>query len=243
MKKLIIVLAILGIVSISVYLMGYPVQNLIVPNNFEPHTIKGIDVSHHQGHINWDKVKEDNIRFVFIKSTQGVHFVDSQFIYNSTNAKRNGIKVGAYHFYKFGRNPHHQFLNIVKNTPKEILDFPLVIDLEYLDNDDLGNIKNKDAFVKELTILEKLVTNHYGVKPIFYTTSGFYQRLIENHFSNEIWMCYLKNEKIDFIHTNEWNFRQYSFNGRIKGINGDVDLDFFKGSEEEFNKILLKKSK
>lgn len=205
----------------------------------ESFSISGIDVSHHQGHIDWNKVISDSINFVFIKSTQGCYFKDHKFKYNSQSASGVGIKVGAYHYYEFGTDPHCQFDNFIKHTPKEILDLPPVLDLEYCSNEKLRNPHNKNKFLSDIKILNKLMTQHYGVEPIFYTAPDFYLNLIKNNFTNKIWICYLEDKEVSFLKPEDWNFRQYSFWGRIKGIPVLVDLDFFKGDLEDFEKMLM----
>ena len=63
--------------------------------------VVGIDVSSHQGKINWKEVYSSKINFAFIKATEGETFVDKRFKYNFSNAKKNNIIVGAYHFFFF----------------------------------------------------------------------------------------------------------------------------------------------
>src|SRR3954471_22493109 len=60
--------------------------------------IKGIDVSHWQGTINWTSVKNAGYSFTFMKATQGNTYVDPTFATNISGATRQGIYVGPYHF-------------------------------------------------------------------------------------------------------------------------------------------------
>ncbi|MFC7761946.1 glycoside hydrolase family 25 protein [Catellatospora bangladeshensis] len=60
--------------------------------------ITGIDVSHHQGKIDWEEVADKGARFVYAKVTEGVHYVDASFKDNYSGARKNGILFGAYHF-------------------------------------------------------------------------------------------------------------------------------------------------
>jgi lysozyme len=82
---------------------------------------------------------------------------------------------------------------------------------------------------------------HYGVKPIFYTTYDYYIDHIKGNFDNEIWICSTRNKRVTYLEDHQWRFRQYSFHGKINGIDKEVDLDFFKGSEEDFNNLCMKK--
>ena len=60
--------------------------------------VDGIDVSNHQGAIDWRKVRGEKVRFAYLKATEGRDYVDSTYERNRAAAKREGIKVGAYHF-------------------------------------------------------------------------------------------------------------------------------------------------
>ena len=72
----------------------------------------GIDVSHHNGKINWKEVaKDSNIKFVYIKATTGSTHTDDCYAYNIKNARENGLKVGSYHFFTSYSSAHKQFEN------------------------------------------------------------------------------------------------------------------------------------
>ena len=61
-------------------------------------TYEGIDVSNWQGYIDYDKVKQAGIEVVYIKASQGSDLKDAYFDINYENTKKNGLKVGFYHF-------------------------------------------------------------------------------------------------------------------------------------------------
>ena len=62
--------------------------------------IHGLDVSHYQARINWEEVVKNDIRFTFVKATEGEEMKDSLFAGNWKALKRVGIKRGAYHFFR-----------------------------------------------------------------------------------------------------------------------------------------------
>ena len=61
-------------------------------------TIEGLDISHWQSTINWQKMKAAGVKFIYLKCSEGTYYQDDTFANNYANAKANGIKVGAYHF-------------------------------------------------------------------------------------------------------------------------------------------------
>jgi len=65
--------------------------------------IYGIDVSNHQGKIEWSKVREwkgHPIQFVYIKATEGETHQDKSYARNLEGARKNGLRVGSYHYFK-----------------------------------------------------------------------------------------------------------------------------------------------
>lgn len=87
--------------------------------------MKGIDVSHHNGTINWDKVKAAGIEFAILRATHGTESVDEQFERNYAEAKRVGIKVGVYHYLYYVDPIKHQkevanFLNHIRGKVFEL---------------------------------------------------------------------------------------------------------------------------
>ena len=99
------------------------------------YAVHGIDVSHHNAKINWDKLKSArsenvSIDFVYIKATEGATHLDRQFKRNWSEAKRVGMKRGAYHFYNPRVMSDRQVDNFIGQVSMEAGDLPPVLDLE-----------------------------------------------------------------------------------------------------------------
>ncbi|WP_375327395.1 glycoside hydrolase family 25 protein [Candidatus Tisiphia endosymbiont of Nemotelus uliginosus] len=100
---------------------------------------KAIDVSWHQGDINWQKVKNAGIKHAMIKATEGFTIQDHKFLYNWAKAQENGIQPKAYHYFKaLSSTPVAQGINISNvlkqcgfNVEKDIL----AIDVEQQGNE------------------------------------------------------------------------------------------------------------
>lgn len=199
--------------------------------------IVGIDVSHHQGDIDWKMVKRDTVHFCFMKATEGTNFKDKRFKYNLTQAKKNKIAVGAYHYYRYNKNNILQFKNFISVVPKNSIDFPPVIDAEYLGNPGLGDKKNREKFVKDLKEFQKMIRNYYGEEPIIYTDILFYNNVLKNDIKNNLWMNDLHAKSINYLDSSQWIFWQHSHKGNKNGIKGYVDLNVFNGTLEDFNRL------
>ena len=101
------------------------------PEKFE---VRGLDLSAHNGDIDFAKVKEQGFEFVILKATEGGSFKDRKFIDNVRSAKQAGLKVGAYHFFRFDSPGYMQGLNFANSLEGRELDLPAIIDLEEWSN-------------------------------------------------------------------------------------------------------------
>jgi lysozyme len=82
--------------------------------------IQGIDISHHQGDVDWKAISTlPNVRFAIMKATEGGDFKDSKFAQNWHRAGNAGIVRGAYHFFSFCRPGKDQARNVRATVPRE----------------------------------------------------------------------------------------------------------------------------
>ena len=93
--------------------------------------IHGIDVSHHQGAIDWKKVAGDGVAFAYLKATEGGDHRDRTFARNWREARAAGIAVGAYHFFTFCRPGAEQAANVLAVVPAAPDALPPAVDLEF----------------------------------------------------------------------------------------------------------------
>lgn len=193
--------------------------------------MNGLDISHFQQKIDWVKVVNSSFqpKFVFIKATQGVDFVDPMFFIHAKNAKDAGMKIGFYHFCSL--NSHdisndakaeaQWFVKNIKLAPQ--VDYPLVLDIEAnpgkLSKDEVLNWIN--TFFYELAQLGQ--TDY-----ILYSYASFLnENLPTNHKLGNIklWLAaYAPTYKVPL----GWKapiIWQYSEKGTIDGVPGLVDLN------------------
>ena len=93
--------------------------------------VRGIDISHHQKKINWEKLRSEKINFVIIKATEGVDYQDPNFSVNWNKSLKEGYETGAYHFYRLCRSGNEQAGNFINTVPKSEMTLPPFVDLEY----------------------------------------------------------------------------------------------------------------
>ncbi|WP_419873938.1 glycoside hydrolase family 25 protein [Candidatus Pristimantibacillus sp. PTI5] len=117
MKAKRIIAVLLGLIFICCVLeyKGIIWHNSIFAMKFE---VKGLDVSHYQGYVDWKTVTEtEKYQFVYMKATEGNDFTDDTFMQNWEGAKENGILTGAYHFFSArstGEQQADHFISVVQ---------------------------------------------------------------------------------------------------------------------------------
>lgn len=186
----------------------------------------GIDVSHHQGEIDWDGLFKKGgfdtiIDFVYCKATEGADHVDTQYERNRRELNDRGVLNGAYHYFQTKNPPRPQAEHFMKHWKKRDIDLPPVLDVE-----DEG-LSDPDLIAKMKIWLEE-VESKSGMRPVIYTSLNFYETKFRNKFPGyKFWLAaysrqplYMPEEAV--IH---W---QYSETGRLPGIDNDVDLNVSK---------------
>lgn len=203
------------------------------------YVIRGVDISHHNGTINWAQLKNDGIAFAYIKATEGLSHKDRKYKENYSEAKQVDIKLGTYHFYTFGLDGVMQAQHFIRNAKVASRDLIPAIDVEHSPINKYSNDKNYiEKVVAELVKMEHEMYEHYGVHPIIYTNKDCYKLYIQNKLPNNlIWMSDLHNEPN--TKENEWIIWQFSHTGSVNGAMGDIDLNYFRYSYREFNELLM----
>lgn len=208
-------------------------QFMTTPPYVDPirYPVRGIDVSAHNGMMNLDAAADDGIEFIFIKATEGESFRDANFRINYEKARHAGIKIGAYHFFRFDVDGVAQAINLLRTIGPRHLDMGIVVDVEAH-----GNPPDVDPelIAKRLTAMHDYLTL-MGKRVTFYTNrKGYYDFIADLFPGCQLWICAFSETPINA----EWTFWQHNHHGRVKGIKGDVDLNVFCGSRDEWQRFL-----
>ena len=202
------------------------------------YSIHGIDISHHQGEIDWDLLRnaqlfDTPIRFVFMKATEGVDFLDENFNDNFYQARENNFIRGVYHFFHPKESPEAQARYFLKQVHLEDGDLPPVLDFEKRGTLTPDQIKH--AAIAWLRVVE----NHYGVKPIIYTNYDFKLKYFSDSIFNQYpyWIAHYYVDTLQY--TGPWKFWQHTDRGRVRGIKGFVDLDIYNGSMYDLQRFTI----
>lgn len=206
----------------------------------EGYSVYGIDISRYQGDVNWELlcnqgiIRDHPVRFVFIKATQGNEWIDPQFSYNFTQARKYGFRRSAYHFFSTSVSAKVQADFFIKNVKLEEGDLPPVLDVE-LPPQGMSDREFKFSVLEWLSLVER----HYGVKPILYTYYSFKLRYL-NDFIFEQYPYWIAHYDVDEVaYKGPWCFWQFSDKGQLPGIKGHVDLDVFSGTLDDLRELSL----
>lgn len=204
--------------------------------SYEKYPIRGVDVSSYQGAIDWDVIESQNIRFAFIKATEGSSFVDPWFHENYENTVNSGIRVGAYHFFSFDSGGDTQADNFIREVKKLNNMLPPVIDIEFYD-DKRSNPPDRESVTEQLNVFITKIEEAYAIKPIIYAVYETYNLYIKDDFADcGIWI----RDVFSFPKlpdSRDWTFWQYTDRAKLSGYNGEekhIDLNSFCGTEEQF---------
>lgn len=184
----------------------------------------GIDVSHHNGRIDWDQFEAAPIDFIYFKATEGGDWKDPRFLQHWRQAKMRGWTTGAYHYYRLCAPGTDQAANFIQSVEVRPDALPPAVDLEYAHNcaprgDTAETLAELDAFLAALEV-------EYGKRPVLYTTPEFYSDwLVGRYEAYPLWLRVLGDETPQTIDGRVPDIWQYSMSARIPGMDGKVDMN------------------
>ena len=193
----------------------------------------GIDVSSHQGDIDWEAVKAEGVEFVFVRAVYrgygtGKLVVDEKCLQNIEGAQAVGIDVGVYVFSQAINQAEvlEEASTVIGLLDGYTLQLPIVFDVEKVAD---STARTNALTVQERTDLTKTfleAVKNAGYQPMFYHNTEMGAMLLDLTQLTEYpkWFAGYNRE---FYWPYEYDIWQYSETGRVNGINGNVDLDIW----------------
>lgn len=240
-----LVITVIGLTCLALTIAGYkliskPQLNVTpitmsTPKSFEPNPngkAFGLDISQHNGNIDWNKINKNFISFVMVKATQGKGFKDKNFDTNWQQLKEAGIIRGAYHFFTHSTDASAQATHFAQIVRFEPSDLPPILDIE---DDVVGQTQADDAtLVKQVRVWLQLVEQLTGRKPIIYTTAHFWNAHMTEEFGDyPLWVAKFSDVPKSMPKGwSKWTFWQYSDQASVDGV-GTVDTNIFNGSYDD----------
>ena len=200
---------------------------------------RGIDVSEHQGAIDWEKVKAAGVEFAYIRLGYRTYdggniYLDSRYRENIEGALNNGIEVGVYFF--------SQAINVdeaideavftVDNIKGYDVSLPIAFDMEEVTGtlDRIADLSRDE--ITEISDAFCTIVENYDYDSIIYTNPywAFYKLNLPRLLKRKLWLAHYSDESLFAYKCDIW---QYSESGTIDGIGEKVDLNimFVRDSE------------
>jgi lysozyme len=198
---------------------------------------EGIDISNHNGTIDWRRVAAAGISFAYVKATEGTAFTDPYFARNIAQARANNVLVGPYHYFRPALDPAQQarfFLQVVGGSPPGML--PPCIDVEELDGVSPARV------IAGMHTWLSTVQPQVGTQALIYTYPDYWIRQLGNptEFSrtNPLWFArYGPSPSPLPGGWQTYTFWQYTSTGQVPGVPGAVDRDRFNGDMASLRRL------
>ena len=192
-------------------------------------TAQGIDVSEHQGRIDWNAVKTSGIDFAILRVGFGAPSwggrVDYQFNRNISECERLGIPYGVYIYsYAFDNQQAADEASMVINclsghNPR----LPVYYDLE--DNSIIANGRQTGIASRAQVFCNRI--SAAGYEPGIYANLNWFNNILtDSVFKSSSWDHWIAQYNSQCDYTGNYSFWQYKSNGKVPGINGNVDMNY-----------------
>lgn len=187
--------------------------------------IKGIDISKHNGNIDFGKVKDAGIKFVIIRSSYGWFNEDSKFKTNVKGCEKVGLEYGLYH-YSYARNLGEaatEAKGLIKLAKSCNPTYPIVVDME-----DADGYKKRNNVSNEMCIkICEYICNELekaGFYAMIYANLDWLNNRIDDNRLNKFdkWVAQWSSK---CTYDKEYGIWQYTSDGKVNGISGRVDMN------------------
>ena len=186
--------------------------------------IRGVDVSSYQQNVDFAKLYDQGIEFVFIKATEGSSHQDPSFAEKWQHVQESNLLSGAYHYFSYkssGASQAQNFINAVGDLSGRLLP---VVDLE-LTPEEVINPPDKTEVVLSLKAFLAVIEEEYNIKPILYSRQDYYEKYLAEDFSE--YPRWVTNVFFPvFIEAGDnWVIWQYNDQGILDGYSGEEHID------------------
>lgn len=198
--------------------------------------INGIDVSYHNGNIDWSSVKAAGVDYAIIRVgyrglSNGGLYDDSMYRTNIQGALNAGIKVGVYIFSQATTQAEaEEEANYILNRISGYnITLPVVIDYEYGANH-TGRLAAANLDIDTATAVVNAFcakVQAAGYTPMIYANRNMLQSSIRGEVLDDYYKIWLANYTAQTTYDGDYYAWQYSSRGYVSGVNGYVDCDFF----------------
>ena len=183
----------------------------------------GIDVSHHQGEIDWAAGAGDGVDFAYVKATEGGDFTDARFATNWRDAEASGLDRGAYHFFTLCRRGRDQARHFLTVAPPDPTALPPAVDLELAGN--CSRRPRPEDVEAEVVAFLELVEDAWDRDVVVYSRDDWDSRYVTgDDLDRPLWRFrFLRRPSGD-----DWVVWQLHGFAHVDGVSGNVDLNVMR---------------
>lgn len=199
----------------------------------------GLDVSDHSGAVDWTQLAAEGHTFAFVKATEGEDLADSAFAGHWPAIKAAGLARGAYHFYVTEDDPAAQARFFIATVTLEPGDLAPVVDVEKIGQGTQPGLPER--LKSFLVALEQ----HYGVKPILYTTANFWDANLTSDFGEyPLWVAeYDVSAPRLPAGWSAWHLWQWQEDAAVAGVENGADLSHVNRSGPDLAALFVPPAK
>lgn len=196
---------------------------------------QGVDVSVHSGAVDWAAVVEAGHHYTYLKATEGVDLKDTAFDDHWQRAKDAGLVRGAYHFYVTEDDPEEQAQFFIENVELEAGDLVPAVDVEILGHNTEPGLPNR------LRRFLEIIEDHYGVKPLIYTSPNFWDRHMADDFGDyPLWVAeYGVDQPRLPKGWDDWHLWQWEDDPQVPGVEKDADRSHLNRERSDLHRLVI----
>ena len=181
-------------------------------------------------------VQSTGVTFTYVKATEGTTWADPKYAANSQKAASAGLAVGSYHLFVPHDDPIKQAKHFLATASVKKGALPPALDIEPIGTK-TGINDIPQRVQKWLDHVEKVT----GCRPIIYSGNGNWHTYLSGHFDTYgVWLAQYSNHAHPNAASPDWLIWQHAEKGRVKGIRGTVDLNYYSSKAKEIETILCK---
>jgi lysozyme len=223
-----------GVAAVAAYvLFSHGYLHIARPSRAE-FPVRGVDVSHHQGRIDWRRVHGQGYAFAYIKASEGATLLDSAYARNRDQARQAGMVTGPYHYFTLCTPGDAQARNFLAAQPGDAgPSLPPALDIEFGGN--CAARPPRDSVLAEIGRFLAISDSAFGRRTVLYVTPEFHRAYMRGATDRPVWARDIFRRP---RYAREWLFWQYAANGRVDGVGGLIDLNAFHGTRAEFDALV-----
>ena len=205
--------------------------------SWKTYSVRGVDVSHHNGRVDWRRIRAAGYTFAYLKASEGVTFRDSTFARNRAGARAAGMVTGAYHYFSLCSPAADQARNFAAAMgPPSPGWLPPAVDLEFGGN--CARRPSREAVRAELNLFLSALDSAGYQPTVLYVTQEFHDAYLDGWpVISPLWVRSVFGPP---RFGGAWIFWQYAATGRVAGARGRIDLNLFRGSPATFRRFLAR---